>query len=86
MELTVGKLKQILQDVDDDVIVGHLGYGNDKVYPWYSVKRVMLFQGDKRWRDSSFLLINSMGSHFTGEGEQEGLTFISHWDEKNIGE
>lgn len=87
MKLTVGYLKQILQHLDDDVIIADLKYGNDDFKPFSGIKRLLLLKDeseDKGWGGETFLTINCMGSHFSGEGRQEGLVFKDHFDEDKI--
>lgn len=85
MELTVGILKQIIKDLPDDVILADLGIGNDRFHPFMGVKRLMLLQGDGSWNDQQFLTINSMGSHYTKQGEQSSLFYLDkNWDSETL--
>ena len=85
MQLTVGNLKKIFAEVDDDVVLAHLEFGNNKFSPFTQVKRVLLMKADSNWLDKTYLVINEMGSHFTGEGEQKGVTYVGkHWDENTL--
>jgi len=83
MELTIGVLKKIIQDLPDDVILADLGIGNDRFHPFISLKRLLLLKDMKEGQQ--YLTINSMGSHFTQEGEQSHLIYgHEHWDENNL--
>ena len=85
MELTVGVFKKILDSVDDNVVLGTLSIGNDSFHPFQSVKRLLVLNGDDGWENKTFLVINDMGSHFSGEGGQKGLTYAKrHFDENTI--
>lgn len=85
MELTVGLIKQIIKDLPDDVVLADLGYGNTKFNPFNNLKRILLLKADGDWENKTYLTINGMGSHFSGEGEQKSLNFTGkHWDENNI--
>lgn len=87
MELTAGYLKKILQYLDDDVIIADLTYGNRNFKTHSGIKRLLLLKDEsqnKNWGGQTFLAINGMGSHFTGEKEQEGLVFKDHFDEDKI--
>jgi hypothetical protein len=79
MELTVRKLKEIINDLDDDVILATLQMGNDDFKPFSNVKRVLMLK-DVSWGGSVYLTINSMGSHFTATGKQEGLKIIKTFE------
>lgn len=83
MELTVGILKKIIEDLPDDTIVADLGIGNDKFHPFFCLKRLLLL---KNMADGkTFLTINQMGSHFTQKGEQAHLIYTSrYWDEYTL--
>ena len=80
MELTIGKLKQIIADLPDDTLLATLEYGNDNFRPFVGIKRVLLLRDKESNKD--FLTINSMGSHFTGEGHQKSLEYVpgNYWD------
>ena len=79
MELTAGYLKKVLEQVDDDVVLGYLKFNKD-IEVFLSVKRLLLCELDGR----KFLMINEMGSHFTG---QSGLKFIGEfWDNESFKE
>jgi hypothetical protein len=78
MELTVGYLKKVLEKLDDDAILAHLDYSNKDFKPQFCIKRLLVVKDEsehKGWGGHTFLVINGMGSHFTGEGEQKGLKF-----------
>lgn len=81
MELTVGYLKKVLERLDDNVILAHLDYSNRAFKPQLSVKRLLLLE-DKDKDGRKYLTINGMGSHFTGEGDQNFLKFTGiYFDE-----
>lgn len=83
MELTIGTLKQIIKDLPDEVLLADLQIGNSEFSPFISLKRLILLEDIRDGQQ--FLTINSMGSHFTGEGEQKNLKYISkHWDEDTL--
>ena len=83
MELTIGKLKQIIKDLPDDVILADLGYGNDRFHRFCNLKRLLLLLDTEDGQ--RYLTINSMGSHFNGTGEQSHLVYQNiYWDENNI--
>ena len=75
MVLTVKKLKEILSDLDDDVILADLGMGNNNFNPFNYEKRLLLLKSNFEWGNKTYLTINGMGSHFTGEGQQKGLEY-----------
>lgn len=78
MQLTVGYLKKVLAQLDDDIVLAHLGTGNNKFDPFMFEKRLLVLKDEsetKEWGGKTFLAINGQGSHFTGEGEQQGLKF-----------
>lgn len=83
MELTVGVLKKIMADLPDEVVLATLGIGNEGFDPFTHLKRLLLL---KDMSDGTeYLTINSMGSHFTQKGEQEGLIYMSrYWDEDTL--
>lgn len=84
MELTVGYLKKILSQLDDDVIIADMEYGNRNFKPHSGIKRLLLLKDEsenKNWGGETYLTINGMGSHFTGEKEQKGLVIKDHFDE-----
>lgn len=84
MELTVGKLKQIIKDLPDDVILADLGIGNDSFDAKTNVKRLLLLN-DMEQEGRQYLTINSMGSHFTQVGDQKHLIYGHiYWDDDNI--
>ncbi len=68
-ELTVGKLKEVLQHFPDDAILADLRRGNEDFKAYTSVKRLMLLEDN----NTKYLTINSLGSHFTGNGDQSHL-------------
>jgi len=75
MELTVGKLKEIIAELPDDTILADLDYGNESFSPHLFIKRVLLLK-DRSGRQ--YLTINRMGAHFT---ENDSLKFAGkHWD------
>lgn len=76
MQLTVGNLKKILEEVDDDVVLADLGFGNTGFRPFDSVKRVLLLKGNEQWNNRTFLTINGMGSHFTQTFEQQDMEYL----------
>ena len=80
MELTVKKLKEIFSQVNDDVLLADLDFGNDNFYPQNYTKRVLLLE-DNQGRQ--YLAINRMGSHFTGERTQTGLKVIGYFDDSS---
>lgn len=88
MELTVGYLKKVLDKLSDDVIIAHLGeYGNDSFEPFMGVKRLLLLKdngGKMGWNGRTFLAINNMGTHFTGNGSQATLAEIGHFDARTF--
>lgn len=78
-------MKKILDSLDDDVVLGTLSIGNDSFDPFLSIKRLLLLQGDGGWDNKTFLAINGMGSHFSGEGNQRGLIYANrYFDEQTI--
>lgn len=84
MELTVGYLKKVLERLDDDVILAHLDYSNRAFKPQLAVKRLLLLE-DKDKDGRKYLTINGMGSHFTGQGEQDFLKFTGvYFDEDSF--
>lgn len=78
MELTVGYLKKVLKNLDDNITIAHLGEcSNEKFEPFTGVKRLLVVKDktkSKEWGGRTFLVINVMGTHFTQEGEQKSLT------------
>ena len=78
MELTVKKLKEILSQVNDDVLLADLEFGNDTFYPHNYIKRILLLED---YKGKQYLTINRMGSHFTGNGTQSGLKVIGNFDD-----
>lgn len=86
MKLTVGILKKILSELDEDVILADLGIGNFNFNPYIAVKRLLLLQGNDSWRKQKFLTINRLGSHWGNESERkEGLEFTGkYWDENTL--
>ena len=75
MELTIGKLREIIKELPDEVIMADLDHGNNSFTPHLGIKRVLLL------KDSSgkqYLTINRMGAHFT---ESNDLKYGGkHWD------
>lgn len=88
MELTVGYLKKVLENVDDDVVIAHLGEcSNQSFEPFTGVKRLLLLKDNGKkggWGGRTFLTINSMGTHFTGNGEQASFTTIKYFDDETF--
>ena len=81
MILTVGKLRKIIENLDNDIILGDLKLGNRNFEPFDNLKRMILLSTE----DHKFLVINSQGSHFTGEGNQEPLKYDNiYFDDSNI--
>ena len=83
MKLTVETLRSILNEIDDDVVLATLDYGNGdfKTFSW--IKRLLLLT-DKT-SGKKYLTINGMGSHFTGKGEQSHLKYAErYWDEDSV--
>lgn len=84
MELTVGYLKKVLEKLEDDVVIAHLGEcSNDSFEPFTGVKRLLLLQdkGEKYgWGGRKFLTVNKMGTHFTGRGKQSSFVQTDHFD------
>ena len=79
MKLTVGKLREIIKDLPDDIVLATLDYGNANFTTFDGIKRVLLLKSKESGK--SYLTINNMGSHFTGKGTQEGLEYDNkHWD------
>lgn len=78
MELTVGYLKKVLEKLDDNVVLANLGMSNKDFEPFLFEKRLLVLQDiseTKQWGGRTFLTINGMGSHFTGNGLQKELRF-----------
>lgn len=73
MELTVGKLKEILNEVDDNVILATLDRGNDDFRTYSMVKRLLVLKCKES--GVKYLTINPLGSHFTGKGDQSHLEY-----------
>lgn len=90
MDLTVGKLKKILSDLDDNIILADMEYFNDQFHPFIGIKRLLVLKDEsenKTWGGHTFLTINNQGSHFTGEGEQKHLKYTGvYFDEKTLHE
>lgn len=88
MELTVGYLKKVLEKLDDDVVIAHLGEcSNDSFEPFTGVKRLLLLQdkGEKYgWDGKTFLTVNKMGTHFTGKGKQKSFKEIDYFDDRTF--
>lgn len=78
MDLTVGKLKEIISQLPDDVLLADLSIGNSSFRTFSFCKRLLLLENKHGKR---YLTINKMGSHFTGTGDQIGLTYIKTFDE-----
>lgn len=73
MEITIGKLKEIIKGLDDNIIVADLGYGNQNFKPFVSVKRMLLLEDSS---GQKYITINALGSHFTAKGNQQGLSIV----------
>ena len=88
MELTVGYLRKVMKDLDDDIILAHLGEcSNSSFEPFMGVKRLILVKdkGEKNgWEGRRFLVINSMGTHFTGKGAQKSVEPIAYFDNRTF--
>jgi len=83
MELTIGALRKIIEGLPDDTILADLGIGNDKFNPFVSVKRLLLLKDTRDGQE--YLTINSMGSHFSQNGEHKGLIYLSrYWDDETL--
>lgn len=79
MNLTVGKLREIIEHLPDDVILADLGIGNRSFETFTYLKRVMLMKNKEDNRQ--YLVINKMGAHFTGKDDQEGIEYNNQvWD------
>ena len=76
MELSVKRLKEIIEELDEDVILATLRIGNDDFGTFKNAKRLLLLEREGK----KYLTINAMGSHFTGEGFQKGLSIVKYWD------
>lgn len=79
MDLNVGTIREIIKHLPDDVLLATLELGNDSFDAFTGLKRVMLME-DKTGAvgygiGKRFMVINKMGSHFSGEGEQKGLEY-----------
>lgn len=77
MELTVGFLKKVLAQLDDSVVLSDL-IGNDKFSPFLNLKRLLIVKDiseNKNLGGHTYLAINSLGSHFSGNGEQKYLEY-----------
>jgi hypothetical protein len=72
MILTVGLLRDLLHGLDDSMLLADLQVGNDKFRTFSGVKRILILQDES---GQKYFTINSMGSHFTGDGEQSHLTY-----------
>ncbi len=87
MDLTVGKLREILKDesLTDDMILATLKFGGQNFDTFTDVKRLLVLKDEssnKNWDGKTYLAINQQGSHFTGNGSQFGLKFTGkHFDE-----
>lgn len=88
MKLTVGYLKKVLAELPDDVVLADLGIGNDDFGTYSNVKRLLVLRDkteNKEWGGQTFLTINSMGSHFTGEGDQRFLEYTGkHFNDETF--
>ncbi len=87
MELTVGFLKKVIAELDDDVVLAQLKF-NDDFDGVVSVKRLLLLEAiDDNWgKGKKFLTINEMGSHFTEKtASKNGLKYdYKYWDEDSF--
>lgn len=88
MELTVGYLRKVIEKLEDDVVIAHLGEcSNDSFEPFTGIKRLLLLQDDGKkggWNGKTFLAVNSMGTHFTRKGQQASLIEIDHFDDRTF--
>lgn len=75
MKLTVGRLKEIMNEVPDDALVSALLYG-DEIYEFDYLKRVLLLERE----DQKILLINPMGTHYFDLVEKEGWKILQWFD------
>ena len=78
MELTVGYLKKVLSQLDDNVVIADLEIGNDKFSPFLNLKRLLVVKDvseNKNLGGHTYLVINSLGSHFSGCDEQKNLEY-----------
>ena len=73
MILTIGKLKEIIKDLNDDIVLADLEIGNDDFEKMTGIKRLILLE--EKDTGKQFLTINRMGSHFTGRGNQKNLKY-----------
>lgn len=74
MVLTIKLLKDIISDIDDDVVLADLTYGNENFKTFSSVKRLLLVKS--KTTEQKYLAINGLGSHFTGRGDQSELEVL----------
>lgn len=88
MELRVGYLKKVLEKLDENIILADLPHGTKYFKPFNFVKRLLVLKDvspNKEWGGETYLSINSMGSDYTGNGEQEGLQYTGvHFDEQTF--
>lgn len=77
MDFTIGKLKEILNEIPDNAIICGIDY-RDKLMEFDYLKRVLLLEKD----GIVYLVFNSMGTHFFDLVEKEGYSVLKHWDEK----
>lgn len=88
MELRVGYLKKVLAKLDENIILADLPHGTKYFKPFNFVKRLLVLKDvspNKEWGGETYLSINSMGSDYTGNGEQEGLKYTGvHFDEQTF--
>jgi hypothetical protein len=75
MKLTVGRLKEIMNEVPDDALVSALLYG-DEIHEFDYLKRVLLLERE----DQKILLINPMGTHYFDLVEKEGWKILQWFD------
>ena len=67
MLLTVGQLKQLIQNVPDDYLFGSMDFAS-KEFKLFAPKRGLLVEGE----DSKYLLLNNMGTHWDERWTFEG--------------
>ena len=74
MDLTVGFLKKVLSELDEDIIIADLGIGNNDFSAFRNVKRLIVLKDvspNKNLGGNTYLTINSLGSHFSGLGHKQ---------------
>ena len=77
MDFNIGKLKELIKDIPDEVIIGGIDY-RDKLMEFDYLKRVLLIEknGEK------VLVFNPQGTHYFDLVEKEGYTILKFWDER----